>query len=333
MDELFKGRHFDREIIVLCVRWYLRYKLSFRDLVEMMAERGLSLAHTTIMRWIQRYAPEFEKRWNRFARPAGRSWRVDETYVKIRGRWTYLYRAVDKEGKTVNFLLRAKRDVAAAKAFFRRAFMRQGRLPHKITLDGYQASHRAAKEALCEHPEGNQCEILSPKYLNNLIEQDHRSIKLRLGPMLGFKRFRRAATTIAGIELMHRIRKGQFKLGKLRVKNKTASEIWNAVLAALKRRGVDAHAFDPREISLPKVVDFDRAWIALHGPGGEDGTLRVLSSRDGTVLRTTKVPLGSYNVQEAFGWIVTPSLDRGTTRYWRCSCGTPCDGWRDCRAS
>jgi hypothetical protein len=94
VDELFKGRHFDREIIVLCVRWYLRYKLSFRDLVEMMAERGLSLAHTTIMRWIQRYVPEFEKRWNRFARLAGRSWRVDETYVKIKGRWTYLYRAV-----------------------------------------------------------------------------------------------------------------------------------------------------------------------------------------------------------------------------------------------
>ena len=150
VDELFKGRHFDREIIVLCVRWYLRYKLSFRDLVEMMAERGLSLAHTTIMRWIQRYVPEFEKRWSRFARLAGRSWRVDETYVKIKGRWTYLYRAVDKEGKTVDFLLRAKRDVAAAKAFFRRAFMRQGRLPQKITLDGYQASHRAVKEALGE---------------------------------------------------------------------------------------------------------------------------------------------------------------------------------------
>src|ERR1700677_122424 len=189
LDELFKGRHFDREIIVLCVRWYLRYKLSFRDLVEMMAERGLSLAHTTIMRWIQRYVPEFEKRWSRFARLAGRSWRVDETYVKIKGRWTYLYRAVDEEGKTVDFLLRAKRDVAAAKAFFRRAFMRQGRLPHKITLDGYQASHRAAKEALDEHPEGNQCEIRSLKYLNNRIEQDHRSIKLRLGPMLGLKRF------------------------------------------------------------------------------------------------------------------------------------------------
>ena len=171
VDELFKGRHFDREIIVLCVRWYLRYKLSFRDLVEMMAERGLSLAQTTIMRWIQRYVPEFERRWNRFTRPVSRSWRVDETYVKIRGRWTYLYRAVDKEGKTVDFLLRAKRDVAAAKAFFRRAFSAQGRLPHKITLDGYQASHRAAKEALGEHPEGNQCEIRSSKYLTDVFDK------------------------------------------------------------------------------------------------------------------------------------------------------------------
>jgi transposase-like protein len=101
LDELFEGRHFDREIIVLCVRWYLRFKLSFRDLVEMMAERGLSMAHTTIMRWVHHYAPEFERRWNRFARPAGASWRVDETYVKIRGGWVYLYRAVDREGKVL----------------------------------------------------------------------------------------------------------------------------------------------------------------------------------------------------------------------------------------
>jgi transposase-like protein len=232
IDDLFKGRHFDRQIIVLCVRWYLRFKLSFRDLVEMMAERGLSLAHTTIMRWVQHYVPEFEKRWNRFACRAGMSWRVDETYVKIKGRWTYLYRAVDKEGKTVDFLLRAKRDVAAAKAFFRRAFKSQGRLPHKITLDGYQPSHRAAREVLGEHRRRPRTELRTSKYLNNLIEQDHRSIKLRLGPMLGLKRFRNASITIAGIELMHRIRKGQFNLDKLRFKNNTALEIWNVVLAA-----------------------------------------------------------------------------------------------------
>jgi transposase-like protein len=198
----------------------------------MMAERGISLAHTTIMRWIARYVQEFEKRWNRFACRAGASWRVDETYVKIKGRWTYLYRAVDSDGKTVDFLLRAKRDVAAAKAFFRRAFKNQGRLPHAITLDGYQASHRAAREFLGEHRRGERTKVRSSKYLNNLIEQDHRCVKLRLGPMLGLKRFRRASITIAGIELMHRIRKGQFALGKLRVNGKTTPEIWFAVLAA-----------------------------------------------------------------------------------------------------
>jgi len=101
IEELFAGRHFDREVIILCVRWYLRFKLSVRDLVEMMAERGLDLAHTTILRWVRRYVPEFIKRWNRFGKAAGRSWRVDETYIKVRGQWTYLYRAIDKAGQTV----------------------------------------------------------------------------------------------------------------------------------------------------------------------------------------------------------------------------------------
>jgi len=146
VDELFEGRHFDREIIILCVRWYLRFKLSLRDLVEMMAERGVSLAHTTIMRGVQRYTPEFEKRWHRHALAVGRSWRVDETYIKIRGVWHYLYRAVDRAGRTVDFRLSARRDVAAAKAFFRKAIKRQQRPPQPITLDGYAASRRAVRE-------------------------------------------------------------------------------------------------------------------------------------------------------------------------------------------
>ena len=163
---LFEGRPFDREVIILCVRWYLRFKLSLRDFVEMMAERGLSMAHTTIMRWVQRYAAEFEKRWRRFARAVGRSWRVDETYVKIRGEWCYLYRAVDRAGRTVDFRLSPRRDVVAAKAFFRKAIKCQQRCPRTINAGrrcriapcGARAESRwrAAREhqaALVEIPE------------------------------------------------------------------------------------------------------------------------------------------------------------------------------------
>jgi transposase-like protein len=230
--ELFKGRHFDAEIVVLCVRWYLQYKLSYRDLVAMMAERGVSLAPSTILRWVQHYAPEFEKRWNRFARPVGGSWRVDQTYIKVRGRWVYLYRAVDSRGQTVDFRLSPKRDVAAAKAFFRNAFKTQGRVPRTITLDGYQASHRAVRELRAEDRKLRSVTVRLCQYLNNIVEQDHRNIKSRLRPMLGFKQFENAASTIGGVELIHRIRKGQFALGRLRMSGTSAREIWNALLAA-----------------------------------------------------------------------------------------------------
>lgn len=214
------------------MRWYLRYKLSYLDLVEMMAERGLSVAHSTILRWVQRYTPEFDKRWNRYAAQTGTSWRVDETYVRIRGQWAYLYRAVDAAGKTVEFRLSQRRNVASAKAFFRKAIRSQGRSPLTLTLDGYAASHRAVRELQQQRKLAELTKLRSSKYLNNLIEQDHRNIKSRLGAMLGLKSFAAAAIAIRGVELMHRIRKGQLDLRALGIHGQTPSKIWAAALAA-----------------------------------------------------------------------------------------------------
>jgi len=230
-QELFKGRHFDQEIIILCVRWYLAFKLSSRDLVQMMAERGIALTHTTILRWVQRYVPEFEKRWSRYARPVGDSWRVDETYLKIKGQWVYLYRAVEKQGRTVDFLLSRRRDIAAAKRFFSRATRQHG-VPRVITLDGYAASHRAVAKLKEVGTLPGRVRVRSCKYLNNVVEQDHRRIKQRIRPMLGFKRFETATVTIRGIELAEKIKKNQFNIRPLTEKIVTAPELWSAVLAA-----------------------------------------------------------------------------------------------------
>ena len=199
----------------------------------MMAERGVQVAHSTILRWVTRYVPEFEKRWNRFKRVVGTSWRVDETYISIKSKWHYLYRAVDKHGKTVDFLLRRDRGIAAAKAFFRKALESTlPRVPRKVTLDGHVPSRRALWLLRKEHPCWRNVKVRSCKYLNNLIEQDHRSVKQRIAVMLGLKQFRNAAVTIAGIELMHRIRKGQFGLRRLGVQGRAAPAVWNAVLRA-----------------------------------------------------------------------------------------------------
>jgi transposase-like protein len=183
------------------------------------------------LRWVQRYVPDFERRWNQYAWVVGDSWRVDETYIKVKGEWVYLYRAVDKQGQIVDFLLSKRRDVATAKRFFSHATTQHG-APRVITLDGYPASHRAVAELKEVGTLPRRIRIRSSKYLNNVVEQDHRRIKQRIRPMLGFKRFETATVTIRGIELAEKIKKNQFNLRLLTEEIVTARELWSAVLAA-----------------------------------------------------------------------------------------------------
>jgi transposase-like protein len=212
-DPIYRGRRFHTETIELCVRWYITYRLSYRDLVAMMAERGIVVSHTTIMRWVLRYVPEYEKRWARYARPVNSSWRMDETAVAVRRGRHYLYRAADKHGKSVGSLLRADRGMDAAKAFFRKATAANHfRWPTTVNLDGNAASHRALRLLANEDPKWKSVEVRCCRYLNNIIEQDHRAIKRRCAAMLGLKSFRTAAITFSGIELANRIRKEQFSV-------------------------------------------------------------------------------------------------------------------------
>jgi len=212
---IFKWRHFQGEIIVLCLRWYLRYSLSYRDLEEMMAERGLKVDHSTIARWVLAYAPELEKRVKPQLKATNDSWKVDETYIKVKGEWLYQYRAVDSDGKTIEFLFSAKRDAAAAQAFFEKAL---GELhtvtPRVINVDQNAAYPKAVETIKTNQHLPSDCELRQVKYLNNLIEQDHRFIKRRTRPGLGFFSFDTAQRTLAGYETMNMIRKGQMLAAK-----------------------------------------------------------------------------------------------------------------------
>jgi putative transposase len=210
----FKGSHFERDVILWGVRWYVAYPISYRQLEEMMEERGVEVDHSTLNRWVLKYAPLLEQEFHPRKRPVGRSWRMDETYVKVRGVWKYLFRAVDKAGATVDFLLTTKRDRKAALRFLRKAFGQHG-TPEKITIDKSGANTAAIESSNSKHKAS--IEIRQVKYLNNIVEQDHRAIKRLVRPMLGFKSFRSAAATLAGIELMYMIYKGQLPTtGELR---------------------------------------------------------------------------------------------------------------------
>ena len=202
----FKGSHFAREVILWGVRWYVAYPISYRQLEEMLEERGVEVDHSALNRWVVKYAPLLDQQFRARKGQVGSSWRLDETCVKVKGSWKYLYRAVDKAGDTVDFLLTAKRNRKAALRFLRKAIGHHG-VPEKITIDKSGANTAAIASYNAEHEA--DIEIRQAKYLNNIVEQDHRAVKRVVRPMLGFKSFRSAAATIAGIELMHIIRKGQ----------------------------------------------------------------------------------------------------------------------------
>jgi IS6 family transposase len=209
---LFRGRHFADEVIVLCVRWYLRYSLSYRDLTEMMAERNLLLAPSTIWRWVQCYAPELNTRIRRELKPTNGSWRTDETYIRVAGRWTYLYRAVDSTGATIDFFLSETRDLPAARTFFRKALAAPGHCrPRVINVDGNPSYPSVIEQLKRDHVLGQRCRCRVVPYLNNIVEQDHRAIKRRVNASLGFRSFDGAERTIQGYEAMHMIRKGQVR--------------------------------------------------------------------------------------------------------------------------
>lgn len=207
-QNLFKWKHYQSDTILLTVRWYLRYNLSFRDVVEMMEERGLSMAHTTIMRWVHQYGPELDERVRHYLESTNGSWRVDETYIKVKGQWMYLYRAVDSEGNTLDFYLSKTRDRKTAKCFFKKALQSfHVSNPRVITVDKNPAYPMAIEELMKEKKMPVGIQIRQIKYLNNIVEQDHRFIKKRVRSMLGLKSFRTAKSILSGIEAMHIVKK------------------------------------------------------------------------------------------------------------------------------
>ena len=206
LRKVLKRMHYPLEVMLVCVRWYAAYPLSLRHIEEMMAERGVIVDHATVHRWAIKILPVLAAALRRRKRPVGLSWRMDETYIKVAGEWKYLYRAVDRDGHTVDFLLCARRDYAAARRFFEQAIDLHG-VPDKITIDK-SGANTATVEGMREDS-GADIELRQSKYLNNMIEQDHRAIKRIVRPMLGFKTFRCARAIIAGIETMHMIKKGQ----------------------------------------------------------------------------------------------------------------------------
>ena len=223
----FKGAHFPPEVILMGVRWYLAYPLSTRHVEELMLERGVHVDHSTVNRWVIKYSPHLEEAFHQRKCPVWVSWRLDETYIKVKGQWRYLYRAVDKYSQTIDFLLTEHRDKDAALRFLKKAIRRNG-VPETITIDGSDTNAAAIKCYNEEH--GTTIVIRQVKYLNNVVEQDHRAVKRVTRPMLGFKSFDAAQDTLVGIELMHMIKKRQMVV-EAGDEGRTAAELFYSLAA------------------------------------------------------------------------------------------------------
>ncbi len=207
-----RGFRFPAEVILGAVRWSLQFPLSSRDLEAMLADRGVAVDHVSRYRWVQRFAPELERRLRRHLRPCRGPWHVDETFVRVGGEWRYLYRAVDGGGQTIDFMLSAKRDKKAARRFFKRALGRENtRNPREIVTDRLKSYPGALREMKRDRELWRFTRHRRGRWHNNRVEQDHRRIKRRTRPMLGFGSFRTARRTLAGVEAMAMLSKGQVR--------------------------------------------------------------------------------------------------------------------------
>jgi transposase, IS6 family len=208
----FKGRQYPGEVILAAVRWYLRYPLAYQHVSELLTERGLTVDRSCIWRWVQAYAPELTKRCRPHLKLSNKSYRVDETYIRVKGQDKYLYRAVDSTGQTIDFLLTAKRDTASAKRFFRKVFRSSCNLtPRVINVDKNPAYPAALMALKREGILPRRVRLRQCKYLNNIVEQDHRSVKKRTWLAKGYGSFESASRTLEGIETVDMIRKGRVR--------------------------------------------------------------------------------------------------------------------------
>jgi putative transposase len=220
----FKGSQHPKDVILYAVFFYVRYAVSYRDLEEIMEERGVEVDHATLNRWVVKYSPMIASQAQRQKSKTGSSWRMpshaftmrcqvtNETYIKVKGQWTYYYRAVDKNGKTLDFMLSEQRDAKAARRFFKQTIDANG-VPDKVVIDksGANLAGLLWTNVMLKFANGSKLiKILQVKYLNNIVEQDHRFIKKLTRPLMGFKSFHSASATLQGIEIAHMIHKRQF---------------------------------------------------------------------------------------------------------------------------